>query len=129
MMRSFLFTLSFLAFLVLPVASAQAVDCPANFYPQGGVCMPGGTGLSDAPVTDILMTLLNGLLGLVAILGILAFVISGIQYLVSAGDEKLAETAKHNMTYAIIGIIVALSGWIVIRAINTVLSGWLFGIL
>ena len=66
---------------------------------------------------------MNWLLALFGIIAIIAFVISGIQYLVSAGDEGIAETAKRNMKFAIIGVIVALSGWIIISAITQALSG------
>jgi len=68
-------------------------------------------------VFDLITRVMNWLLSILGILGVIAFVISGTQYLVSAGDEKMAETAKHNMTYAIIGLVIALAGLIVVNAI------------
>jgi hypothetical protein len=35
----------------------------------------------------------------------------------------MIETAKRNMTYSIIGIIVALSGFVILRAVDTALQG------
>ncbi len=104
------------------VTTAQAVPCPANYDGSTGVCIPTNTGLSSAPVSGILSNLMSWLLGILGVIGIMAFVISGMQYLLSAGDEKTAETAKTNMKYSIIGIIVALSGFIVIQAVNTALK-------
>ena len=114
---------SFFALTVL-VTTAQAVVCSDsnNYVGSSGVCIPTNTGLSSAPVTGILSNLMSWLLGILGVIGIMAFVISGMQYLLSAGDEKAAETAKTNMKYSIIGIIVALSGFIVIQAVNTALK-------
>lgn len=125
MARSFLFVLAF-AFLfnaIAPVVEA-AVTCPANFTDTGaGVCVPTGSGLSQASIGYLLETFMNWLLGIVAVIGVLAFVISGIQYLTAVGDEGQAETAKRNIKYAIIGVMVALSGLIIISAIDQLFKG------
>jgi heme/copper-type cytochrome/quinol oxidase subunit 2 len=73
-------------------------------------------------VAELLAKVMNWILGIIAVLAIIAFVISGVQYLVSAGDEDMAETAKRNMTYAIIGLAVALSGLIIVNAIAGLLG-------
>ncbi len=85
------------------------------------------TGLSDIPVTNLIQNFMKWLLYIVGFVAIIAFVISGIQYLLAAGSEEMAKKAKENMQYAIIGVIVALSGLIIIRAIQAVLLGaWIF---
>lgn len=125
MTRSLFFILAF-AFLVSAIAPVveAAVTCPANFTDTGaGVCVPMSTGLSQASVGYLLETFMKWLLGLIAVIGVLAFVISGIQYLTAVGDEGQAETAKRNIKYAIIGVIVALSGLIVISAIDRLFKG------
>lgn len=101
------------------------MTCTGPFREVGGVCVPtaASTGLSDMEIPELLNTFMNWLLGITSIIGVIAFVISGIQYLTAAGDEKQAETAKRNMQYAIIGIIVALSGLIVITAIDALFRG------
>lgn len=88
-----------------------------------GVCIPGGTGLSSYSVEYLLMLLMNWLLGIFGFIAIIAFVISGSQYMLAAGDDSAAETAKRNMKYSIIGITVALSGFVIIYAIDQALSG------
>ena len=97
--------------------------CGANFQDVGGVCFPTNTGLSNAPIYVILSNIFSWLMGLFTTFAVLAFVIAGVQYLLAAGDESLAEKAKENATYAIIGIIVGLSGFIIIKAIAAALSG------
>ena len=100
-----------------------SIDCDGEV--KAGVCFPtsASTGLSDMSVVDLLMNLMNWLLAVLGFIAIIAFVISGLQYLLAVGEEKMIETAKRNMQYSIIGVIVALSGWVVIQAIDTALSG------
>lgn len=103
-----------------PNAGRGATPCPGGEM-RSGICFPTGTGLSSAPVGLLLMRLMNWLLAILGTLAIIAFVISGIQYLVSAGNEDMIETAKRNMWYSIVGVVVALSGWIIIITIDQVL--------
>lgn len=94
-------------------------DCVGTI--ENGICVPT-TGLPDGKIIEILSTLMLWLLSIVGILAIIAFVISGIQYMTAVGDPKQAGTAKSNMLYAIIGILVALSGIVLIQAISTLLT-------
>lgn len=88
---------------------------------------PANTGLPDSNATGggvigIMTTIMNWLLIVVGILGVVAFIISGILYLTSAGDDEQIGKAKKAMVYAIVGIIVSLIGVIVINAINNMLT-------
>lgn len=80
-------------------------------------------GLPGGSILGILQSSLMWLLAIFSILAIIAFVISGIKYLLAAGDADLAKSAKQNMQWAIIGIVVGLSGWIIMIAVNSWLSG------
>ena len=79
--------------------------------------LPGGT------ITGIVSGVLDWLLGIFAILGVIGFVISGIIYLASAGDDTAIERAKRAMLYSILGIVVGLSGFLIMYAIDTMLTG------
>ena len=96
---------------------------PTKFEEYAGVCFPIGTGLSKTSVADIILNLMKWMLYLFGFLAIIAFVISGIQYLSAAGNMNMIETAKRNMNYSIIGIIVALSGLVILVAIDALLRG------
>lgn len=117
-----LFTLS-----LLPYGASALPTCPSGVAGAGGattgICVPADTGLSSASILTILTKLMFWLLTIFGVIAVAAFVISGIQYLTAAGDETQAETAKRNMQYSIIGIIVALSGLIIIQAVSALLSG------
>lgn len=101
----------------------QAPKCEAGFQDIGGICFPMNTGLSSTPIYVIVSNIFSWLMGLFTTLAVLAFVISGVQYFMSSGDESMAEKAKENATNAIIGIVVGLSGFIIIKAIAAALSG------
>lgn len=75
--------------------------------------------ISDAPnVSELLFNILNFLLQVFGIIAIISLVISGILYLTSSGDESRIRLAKKGIIYSIIGILVALSGVIIIKTIS-----------
>ena len=76
-----------------------------------------GLGLPGGSVIGIMANLLLWILAIFGIIAIIGFVISGIIYLTSAGDENRIATAKKAMTYSIIGVVVGISGWVILRAI------------
>ena len=80
-------------------------------------------GLPDGSILGIIAHLLYWLLALLGIFGIIGFVISGIMYLVSTGDEDMIKRAKSAMMYSIIGVIVGLMGFVIIQAVDTALMG------
>lgn len=82
-----------------------------------------GYGLPEGSILGIIQNLLFWLLAIFSIVGIIGFVISGIMYLISSGDSSQAEKAKKAMMYSIYGIIIGLSGFIVMQAVAALLSG------
>ena len=84
---------------------------------------PTGTNLPEGSLMKIITSGMNWLLAVVGILGVVAFAIAGILYLTSAGDEKRIETAKKAMLMAIVGVIVALMGLVIITAVKKWLGG------
>lgn len=89
-------------------------------YPHTGLPGEGGSGGLVVRVITNLMQWLLLLLGAFCIIG---FIVAGIVYLTSAGDQNRGEQGKRGMLYAIIGVIVGLSGFVILKAINTWLGG------
>ncbi|HOW60597.1 MAG TPA: hypothetical protein P5548_01240 [Candidatus Moranbacteria bacterium] len=79
--------------------------------------------LPDATLTDIITGFMNWLLAIVGILAVIGFVIAGIIYLTAAGDEDQIARGKKTMIYSLVGIIVALMGVIIIKAVQSMLGG------
>jgi phosphoglycerol transferase MdoB-like AlkP superfamily enzyme len=82
--------------------------------------------LPGASIYNIVSNLLYWLLAIFGFISVIGFVIAGIMYLTSAGDETKAESAKRAMKYSILGIVVGLSGLVIIRAVEGALRGGTF---
>lgn len=106
--------------LAYSFAQAESVNCGTNGWPDSSCTgLPGGS----QDITGILKNIMQWLLGIVGILGIISFAVSGFMYLMAGVNEKMSENAKNGMVFSIIGIIVALSGLIIINAIFNALQG------
>lgn len=81
-------------------------------------------GIYDASPTEVtgfgklasdILLILTGIAGAVAIIFI---IIAGIKYITSAGDEKRLASATGTLTYAIIGLVVTVLAFTIIRLIQ-----------
>ena len=80
-------------------------------------------GLPTGTILNIIKQGTMWLLGLFGFFGIIGFVVSGIMYLTSAGDETQQKKAKQQMYWSITGVVVGLAGYVAIYAIYTMLGG------
>lgn len=101
------------AFLFPLVASAAS----------SGWSLSNPGNLPQGAISEIIKAVMNWLLGILGFVAIIGFIISGLMFLISAGDEDRQKTAKKAMYYSITGIIVGLVGFIVVQAVSTLLGG------
>lgn len=88
-----------------------------------GVCVaPDENGVKDVATIQGLECLLANILTVfIALIGMAAFVmvlIAGIRYLLSGGNTKGTEQARSTLTMAILGIVVALSAFIILNLLS-----------
>lgn len=116
-----LFTpLFFVSAQTLPPAGT--VDTSTGW--TGGLqAVKDNSGLSQETADVIVGGFMTWLLVFVGFISIIAFIIAGILYLTAAGDDKQIGTAKTAMKWSIIGVIVALMGYVVIIAVDYWLNG------
>lgn len=100
-----------------------AVGVGSGNYYGGGWALANPYGLPQGSILGIVSNLLFWLLAIFSIMGIVGFVIAGIMYLVSAGDDDMINKAKSAMKWSIVGIIVGLSGFLIMQAVSALLSG------
>jgi len=106
-------------------AVSAGVLAPALAWAQWseGMGNAGSAELPSGTIWDIIGNVMKWLLGLVGFIGIIGFAIAGVMYLTAAGDEDRISKAKSAMLYSIIGVIVALVGFVAIQAITAWLGG------
>jgi len=75
------------------------------------------SGFAYAEPTSVLQRAINYLLSFVGALAILAIIIAGMRLIIGTGNEQQAETAKSILKWAIIGLIIVMFAWVIIRVV------------
>ncbi|MFW5885236.1 MAG: pilin [Patescibacteria group bacterium] len=101
---------------LLPEAQAQGDWTPSGFDPDEAK----DSSLSDMTPSEIFETIIGWLLAILAFLAVLGIIISGIMYVVGGGSTK--ESAKGWLMYSIIGLVIALLGYVIVNVITQLLS-------
>lgn len=108
------------------IAAAGLLVVPFAASAQFGQYDTGGTdyqsvstdsGMTTSSVGQILVNIMNWFMMILGIGAIISFVIAGIMYLTAAGDEGKTEKAKNLMVYAIIALVVALVGYVIVNTV------------
>jgi len=89
---------------------------------QTSVTLPENVGLPGGTLFTVMENFVKWLLGIFGFIAIIGFIISGFMYLTAAGDEDQQEKAKKQMTWSIIGVIIGLSGYVIIKAVDAWLN-------
>lgn len=85
-------------------------------------------GITTATTTDmqnksiageggLISILINFLLWAVGILSVVMIIFSGFRYITSAGDASKTKSAQTALTYSIVGLIVAVLAWVIVKMI------------
>ena len=72
---------------------------------------------------ELITVIINWLLGLIGAAAVVAVVYSGIMYITASADPTKAETAKKNLTWAIIGIILVALSFVIVQIVAKLISG------
>lgn len=106
----------FLALVLTSTSSNAFAQWKLDTYKQ--FKLPG----ENTTIASIITNLVNWLLLIFGLIAIIGFVISGIMYLVAAGDEDTQKKAKRAMIYSITGVIVGLVGLVVLKQVDAFLN-------
>ncbi|MFQ5452288.1 MAG: pilin [Candidatus Paceibacterota bacterium] len=81
----------------------------------------------DIPTLKCLEVVFQNILvlasGLVILILFIMFVVGSFKYLTSRGDEERLQDAKHTFTYAIIGLVLFLSAYLILTVIDVLFLG------
>ncbi|MBI2607230.1 MAG: hypothetical protein HYW51_00130 [Candidatus Doudnabacteria bacterium] len=107
-----------LLMLVTPlIAGAQQgfqVPDPA----QGNTGLPG-----DTSITAFIIRIINIALAIAGLVAVLFLIIGGFRYITAGGNEEAGESARKIITNAVIGIVVIILSFVIVRVISNALLG------
>ena len=92
---------------IAPVAFAATIGSPVS----------AGTDLGS-----LFNTIFLWLIGIVGGLAIIFIVIGGIRYIIAGGDPKATDSAKNQITAAIVGLVIALLAVAIVLIIGNILG-------
>ncbi len=92
----------------------------ASFARAEAITSPVSTNLTD--VGGIFNKIFTFLIAIVGGLAIIFIVIGGIRYIIAAGDPKATDAAKHTITAALVGLIVALLAVAIVVIVGNLLG-------
>lgn len=87
--------------------------------PWTGVCVDERTGVATIQGLQCLIAnVLQVAITVIGLIGFLIFIMAAFRYMLSGGESKGVEAAKNAMTYAVVGLVVALSAVIIINLLS-----------
>jgi hypothetical protein len=75
-------------------------------------------------LTGLLNGVIDWLLGLAGSLAMIAIIYSGLMYITAGGDTAKAETAKKNLIWAIIGIVLITLAYVIIHEVGQIIGAF-----
>ena len=70
----------------------------------------------------IIQTILLWILGLAAIAALVALIIGGVMFILSVGNEDRARTAKRIILYAIVGLLIIGTSFLIVQTVGTIFT-------
>lgn len=83
------------------------------------LCNKKGDSGNLAPIA---VPIVNTLLMIVAIIAVIMIILGGVKYAMSNGDSGKVTSAKNTITYAIVGLVVAILSYGIVNFVNTQLK-------
>ncbi|MBD3245196.1 MAG: hypothetical protein GF335_04345 [Candidatus Moranbacteria bacterium] len=87
-------------------------------YPKTDLPDPGG----DNPVLTVVVSIMDFIVMVFAALAVLAFIISGIIYITSSGNDDLMAKSKKSLIYSAIGLVIGALALIIVKLIPVILK-------
>ncbi len=111
--------------LVVTLLSGNLVGLIASAFTDEG----SDSGIPIVPAdASTLQRVLQYVFAIIGAVAVLIVIIAGIRYIVSAGDPQRINTSKNTIIYAVVGLVISVSAYIIVGAIfNLVDTGELPG--
>ena len=109
-----------LGFLFLTPSLAIAQENPAKGAINEGACAASGQdncdpGAATTSINSTIESVINILSLAVGIIAVIMIIVAGFRYITSGGNEQTIATAKKTLTYALIGLVIAVLAQVIAR--------------
>ena len=106
------------------VRAATCVANPATGYvpKKGDVCLDNPLKGNVTDAREIIGNIIRVALGLLGSLALLMLVWGGFQWMTSAGNSEKVEKGTTTMIWALIGVVLVLSSYLLVETLTRVLS-------
>ncbi len=96
--------------------------------PVGGDILPGSQSLQGEVETSLIFSkvipfAIQFLIGLAVALSVVALIIGGYQFMTAYGNEEKHKNAQKTITYALIGLVLAITAYGIVSIITTIQFG------
>jgi len=109
--------------LILPLCYATCALAATCDTSAGYFCNPLNTGGEGTDTfADVVILAIQVLLSLVGIFALFFLIVGGIKYVVAAGSEENMESAKHTITSALTGLVLALISYGIVIGLEEILK-------
>ncbi len=115
MLLSYVLVAALSSALKLRVIGPSAYTDKPNLFDLNPVS--GTHGINN--FSDVYLVLIGGFFEIMALVAVLILIINGVKYITSRGNEEQVESAKAGITYAVVGIVIALFAYVLTRATAT----------
>lgn len=105
-------------FMLLPATAAALDVIPSGSCAKNNPICGAASGGQGA-LSDQVRNITNALLFILGVVAVIAIIIGGIMFAVSAGDPGKAKTAKDTVLYAVVGLVVALLAGAIVNFVVT----------
>jgi len=105
-----------LVLVAAPLATSAQFDLPD---PQGSK-----TNLpSDTNVSGLLFRVIQIMLAIAGLVAVIFLIIGGFRYITAGGNEEASEAAKKTITNAIIGVVIIILSFVIVRVVANAVKG------
>lgn len=120
-----------LGFVAAAVLTLAVFSLPSLAFGEGGpqaaVDLARGNGVPTNLIEgdgSLIRRIINFMLIGIAIVSVVMLIVGGFRYVVSGGQKGAIDSAKNTILYAIVGLLIALFAYAIIKFVmNMVLSG------
>jgi hypothetical protein len=92
--------------------------------PQPGCGQLSGVSCTSGGANDLIVNIINILLGIAFLVAVLMLIIGGFRYIFDAGNEKGSAAGKKTVINALIGLVIIILSYVIVQVVaKTVSSG------